>query len=104
MPALVIGFFVNGLGNPLYNVNASTLRQVVTPDHLLGRMQAAVRFTGRGGLPLGALLGGLVGEAYGVRATLLLASVGFLVAPLWLLLSPVRALRDASTPAGADCS
>ena len=98
MPALVVGFFVNGLGNPLYNVNASTLRQVVTPDRLLGRMQAAWRFIGRGGLPVGAILGGVIGEAYGVRAALLLASLGMLVAPVWLLLSPVRALRDPNAP------
>jgi predicted MFS family arabinose efflux permease len=103
VPALAVGFFVNGLGNPLYNVNASTLRRLVTPERLLGRMQAAVRFVGRGGLPLGALLGGVIGEAYGVRAALLLASLGMLAAPLWLARSPVRTLRDpTAATAGAD--
>jgi hypothetical protein len=45
----------------------------------------------------------VIGEAYGVRAALLLASLGMLAAPLWLVRSPVRSLRDpAAAPVGAD--
>jgi hypothetical protein len=58
---------------------------------------------GRGGLPLGALLGGAIGEAYGVRAAPIVASLGMLAAPLWLVRSPVRVLRDrAAGTGGAD--
>jgi hypothetical protein len=43
--------------------------------------------------PIGALLGGALGGLIGVPLTLVVASVGMLLAFLWLLLSPVRALR-----------
>jgi predicted MFS family arabinose efflux permease len=48
--------------------------------------------------PLGALLGGLLGERLGVRETLFLAAGGELLAALWLLASPIRRLREAPAP------
>jgi hypothetical protein len=44
--------------------------------------------------PLDGLLGGLLGETLGLRATLLVAVVGGALAPGWLLASPLRGLRD----------
>lgn len=46
-----------------------------------------------GGTPLGALLGGLTAQAYGVRAAYLLLAVPAVLALGWLLASPVRGLR-----------
>jgi MFS family permease len=93
LPLLVIGHALSGFGNTLANVNASSLRQATTPDRLLGRVQATFRFLGRGVVPIGALLGGLLGETVGVRTTLLISVLGMLVGPCWLLLSPVAPLR-----------
>jgi hypothetical protein len=45
-------------------------------------------------VPLGALLGGALGDAVGARGALLVAGVGILLTPVWLLFSPVRSLRS----------
>jgi MFS family permease len=58
---------VSGLQMVLWNVVTVSLRQRITPDHLLGRMNACYRLVGWGTMPLGALLGGLVAETLGLR-------------------------------------
>lgn len=87
-----------GLVNPIAGATAASLRQAVTPSHLLGRMTATVQFTLWGGVTIGALVGGALAEAVGPRPTVALAallpSLGF----LWLLLSPVRSLREVPAP------
>jgi hypothetical protein len=82
-----------GLGLTLYNVGQVSLRQAVTPDQLLGRMNATLSFAISGIVPLGALVGGALGELIGIRATLLLAASGELLAVLWLIWSPICSLR-----------
>ncbi len=96
IPLLVGGHFLFGLGLTLYNVQQTSARQSLTPDGMLGRMNAGYRFLVSGIGPLGALAGGALGVASGFRATLLLAGVGELAAVLWLLFSPVRSLSRLS--------
>lgn len=86
-----IGF---GFGLTFYNVGKDSLRQIITPDHMLGRMSATLDFTVAALIPLGALVGGLLGEWIGLRTTLLLAAIGELMAVVWLLFSPVRTWRS----------
>jgi len=57
------GFVVAGLGNTLYNIGVASLSQAVTPDRLLGRMNATRLFIGWGTLPVGSLIGGFLGQA-----------------------------------------
>ncbi|HRW08205.1 MAG TPA: MFS transporter, partial [Caldilineaceae bacterium] len=84
--ALLIGAQVSfGLGLTLYNVGQVSLRQSITPDHLLGRMNATLDFAVAGLIPLGALLGGFAGEWIGLRGTLLVAAGGELLAVVWLV-------------------
>jgi MFS family permease len=90
--------FVSGLTSPIYNVNQVSLRQAITPDRLQGRMNASMRFIVWGTIPLGALLGGALGEALGIRPTIALMAVCGLAAPVWVLLSPVRQLRAQPVP------
>jgi len=75
---------------PLYDVNALTLRQVITPGHLLGRVNATMHIVGRGVIPFGALIGGMLGDAVGVRPTLIVAAIGMTVSALWLARSARR--------------
>jgi MFS family permease len=70
--------------HPLYDVNALTLRQTTTPEHLLGRVNATMHVIGRGAIPFGAVAGGMLGGAIGVRPTLLVAAVGITVGAIWL--------------------
>jgi MFS family permease len=87
-------FFVWGLALAVSNVHVVSLRQAATPDHLLGRMNASYRFFTYGAIPLGALLGGFLGEAIGLRATLVVTALGLLLALLWLVASDVPRLRE----------
>jgi len=92
IPLLVGGHFLFGLGFTLYNVQQTSARQSLTPNGMLGRMNAGYRFLVSGIGPLGALAGGALGGVLGFRATLLLAGAGELAAVVWLLFSPVRGL------------
>lgn len=79
---------------PIFHINETSLRQVITPDHLLGRVNASTHLIFQGILPVGALAGGAIAGAIGVRSTLLIAACGILLSSLWLVCSPVRSLRD----------
>ena len=68
----------SGAGIVFWNVITVSLRQRITPDRLLGRMNASYRLVGWGTMPLGALLGGVLAEALGLRATFLIAAVATL--------------------------
>lgn len=58
----------------VWNVLTASLRQAVTPDHLLGRVQSAHRLLAWGAIPLGTLLGGAAAGAFGLRAPFLVAA------------------------------
>jgi predicted MFS family arabinose efflux permease len=51
-----------------FNIPSVSYRQRVTPDAVLGRVNSTFRLVGWGTMPIGALLGGFLGEAFGVRA------------------------------------
>ncbi len=98
VPLLVGAQLLFGLGVPIYNVNQVSLRQTITPDRLQGRMNASMRFVVWGTMPIGALLGGALGERIGLQTTLLLSALGMAAAAGWVLFSPVRTLRTQPAP------
>lgn len=75
-------------------VNEVSLRQSVTPDRLLGRVNATMRFLNSGMIPVGALIGGALGGLIGLRETLFVGVAGMLVTGLWVYLSPLRTTRE----------
>jgi len=70
---------------------------VMTPAPLQGRVHATSELLTAGVGPLGALAGGFLGQAMGIQATLLIATVGLLLGGLWLVFSPIRHLKDFSS-------
>lgn len=84
----------------LFNVNQLSLRQAITPERLLGRMNSVVRFMYWGTMPAGAAAGGVLATVVGVRATLVVGAAGSAAALLPLALSPLRHLREL--PEAAD--
>jgi predicted MFS family arabinose efflux permease len=64
---LGVAFFVGGLTIMIWNVITVSLRQRIAPDHLLGRVNSGYRLLAWGTMPLGAALGGLLGQVFGVR-------------------------------------
>jgi MFS family permease len=88
------GFLMVSFSATVYNVNQVSFRQRLCPDRLLGRMNATMRFVVWGVLPIGALLGGILGAVFGLRTTLWIGALGQALAGIWLLASPMRQLRD----------
>jgi MFS family permease len=72
--AFVVGgsFLLSGVFIVVWNVITVTLRQRIVPDGLLGRVNAGYRLFAWGTQPIGALLGGVVGEVFGLQAVFLL--------------------------------
>jgi Na+/melibiose symporter-like transporter len=102
VPWLVVGFFVAAVAVPLYNITQVSLRQAICPPRLQGRMNATMRFLVWGTMPVGSLLGGVLGTAVGLRATLLAGSIGQLFVFLPVALSPVRRLVTVPSQEGAE--
>jgi len=94
IPAVVVALVVISFGGVVYNVVAISLFQAITPDRLLGRMNASRRFVVWGVVPLGSLTGGALTAWIGLRPTLFVGAVGASLAFLPLLFSPVRSLRE----------
>ncbi len=91
---LAFGASVGTMGDVFFNINSASLRQACVPDHLRGRVSASTRSLILGVQPLGALLGGVLGEQIGLRPTLLLAALGFGLGFLSMLVSPVRRVQQ----------
>lgn len=94
LAVLVTVFAVNGCFVTMSSVHALAYRQAVAPPAMLGRISASYRIIGYGGIPLGAVLGGLAGEAFGARTGLVVGSVGLLAAAAFVLISPLRDVRE----------
>lgn len=92
--ALGFGMLLFDFGGVLWGINYLALRQAITPDRLLGRMTATMRFMTVASAPFGSLVGGALGTAIGVRATLWTIGVlGVLLALAAVAWSPVRRHR-----------
>ena len=68
--AYLIGavFFIGGIGVVVSNVVMVSLRQTITPDRLLGRVNSCYRLVAWGTMPVGAAVGGLLAQFIGLRA------------------------------------
>lgn len=77
----------------IYEVAAVSLRQRLTPDALLGRMNASLRTLNFAASLAGAAAAGFLGDLITLRATLLGGAAVVAVAGLSLRLSPVYSLR-----------
>ena len=66
---------VQGFSVTMWNVVTVSLRQRIVPGHLLGRVNSVYRMLGWGLMPLGALAGGFVAHAAGLRAPYVLAGL-----------------------------
>lgn len=87
-------FFVEGFGVAISVVHVVSIRQAVTPDDGLAKMNGAYRTLTYGAIPLGALLGGFLAESIGLRATIAVAAVIIAAAPLWVIRSPIPGIRS----------
>jgi predicted MFS family arabinose efflux permease len=83
VPMVATAFFVTTALSIGWNVITVSLRQRIVPDQLLGRVNAGYRLVAWGTMPIGAALGGLIGERLGVTAVFWTsAAVSALCVPL----------------------
>jgi predicted MFS family arabinose efflux permease len=83
-----LSFFLMGAGPLVWVVSTTTLRQTITPGHLLGRV-SAINIMAYGARPVGAALGALLGGLYGEETCLIVAVLVFLAQAVVILASPV---------------
>ncbi|MEY9930390.1 MFS family permease [Catenulispora sp. GP43] len=108
LPAVLIAATAKGIGTLCYLVGAFSVSagvvagnvikagfvQAYCPPGLLGRVNASASFINYGTLPLGALLGGVLGALAGVPTAMWITTAGVPAAGLVLLISPLRPVRD----------
>jgi MFS family permease len=93
--ALLFGSeFGAGLGVMILDINVGAIIYARTPDRIRARAGGAFRFINYGVRPVGALLGGLLGGAIGVREAILVTTVGAIAGVLFLVGSSVLRLRE----------
>ena len=92
IPFLIAAGVLSSFGLVIWRISQVSLRQAITPDHMLGRVNAVSRFMMWGTIPLGTLLGGALGSTIGLRETLWIGTIGASFTILPVLLSPVRTL------------
>jgi len=79
----LLAFGLMGVGGGTWNVLSATRRQRRTPPDMIGRVSSAFRVVAWGVLPIGALLGGAIGQRWGVPSVFLVA--GLMVAVLGVI-------------------
>ena len=86
----------------VWNVNAMSLRQAITPPGMRGRMNATMRFISWGTIPIGSLVGGILGGVIGLHNTIWVGALGALFGFVPVALSPIRHIR--AMPESLDMS
>ena len=99
--ALVLGALMacGGFTTTLWNVVTVSMRQREVPAELFGRVNSVYRMLGWGTRPLGALAGGIIAEAVGLRAPFIIGGVlrgAIFLALLPALLAAARPPRERS--------
>ncbi len=97
IPFIVVAFALVEFGVVLYNVSAISLTQALTPERLLGRVNASRRFIVWGTIPLGSLVSGALASSIGLRPTMFIGAVGCTLAAIPIALSPVRHVKELPT-------
>lgn len=105
-PVWLVLFFV-GLGQladggrAIYEIVGTTLLQMRAPEGVMARVFATYETLRSAAMLIGMLLGGILGEAIGLRPVLILALAANMLVPLCLLFSPVRRMRDIADEASS---
>ena len=94
---LVAQQIISDPGWTVYEINAVSLRQAIAPERLLGRVNAATRFSGLVAMLVSSLIAGAIAGATSPRVALAAGACAMLAGALSLVLSPVRRVGDVTT-------
>ena len=99
IPLIVFAILMGGVSDPTWNVVSATVRQRLVDDRIFGRMMTAYLFIAWSMQPVGAVMGGVVAEAFGPQWVFVIA--GAVVGSLLVLARPMfRRIDDAMRPSG----
>lgn len=93
-----VALFAAYMGVPIYNINQVSLRQIITPNRLQGRMNATMRTLVWGTIPLGSFLGGILTTGLGIVPTLMVGGLVSGGSVLWIIFGPIFKLRKLPEP------
>lgn len=92
-PLSIVFLVLVGFGDMVSTIIRNTIRQIITPDHLRGRMASVMRIFFQGGPQLGDMEAGFLAKAIGGPASVVIGGVGVLLV-LSLLSFRGKALRQ----------
>ncbi len=95
-------YFLFGAGPTIWSITTMSLRQVVTPGNMMGRVSALLLTTTLGSRPMGSAIAALLAVSYGVESCLWAAVVGFALQFIILASSQVPHLRDLADAQSDD--
>jgi MFS family permease len=101
VPYLIAGWACLSFAGVVFNTTTISLRQAYVPQRLQARVVGFNRSIVWGVSPLGALAGGALATALGLRQAILVGAAVSLAALVPALLSPLRTIRDLPEPADA---
>jgi MFS family permease len=91
-------FFVLTPSAAVVSIVVAALRQAIVPNELLGRVHATFRVFSYGAIPLGAVAGGWLASAFGLRAPYLIGGAIVILAGLligfWVTDTTIAAARE----------
>jgi predicted MFS family arabinose efflux permease len=93
VPILIAVWILSNGFIPVYNINQISLRQAITSDRIQGRMNATMRTFVWGMLPIGSLVGGILGAHLGIIWTLIIGALVSTFATIWVSFAPIISLR-----------
>ena len=96
------GLLVGGVTVSIWNVITVSLRQRITPTRLLGRLNSAYRLLAWGTMPLGAVVGGLLGQAFGLQWVFLIMGAIVVLQLIPMLWVTDRRMDDAEAAVEAE--
>ena len=94
-----LGFF-----GVVWNINAVSLRQAITPPRMRGRVNATMRFISWSTIPIGTIAGGFLGGVIGLRNTILVGAVGAILTFVPVAFSSMRHIREMPESVNDDSS
>jgi predicted MFS family arabinose efflux permease len=99
--AVGVAFAISAAFGTMWNIITVSMRQAIVPEELLGRVNSAYRLLGWGTMPIGAAVGGLLADGFGLRAPFL--ATGIVSTVLVLAMVPTvnnRTIASARAAAG----
>lgn len=95
-----VAYFISNLGVVAYNVNQVSLRQIITPNRLQGRMNATMRTIAWCTIPAGSLIGGILCTSFGIVPAGIIGVIVTGGGVLWIVLGPIFKLSKQPEPVG----